>query len=949
MDYKTIFATSLALGLAACQPDGGSGRPSDTDTDGPTDTTGEPSDDTTTTGDDDDDDDVVDDSSGGEEEDTAGETGPTEDICLLLNCEEDLHCAGCDDGRTICDTESFACVACDPRTGENNCDEDEECSDFGWCIPAGLDCPTADGLPAVDCEADEDCAACDADHQICDDGACVGCSPDNEDFCQSTEHCEQGECVDDCPETCSEDLDCGLCQTEGGDENHACNAHHCAECSETFPCPSDMVCNDQGVCVVPCGIPGQIPGTCEEDSDCEGCPEGAQSCNAPINGGHGECGAEAAGCSDLGDGVVVLPEPFDEVTNTCSDDADCADIGIQYNVGQLLRDITGVDAIDDANIFYPMSVCAAVSVGTDDHTLSCGVCAPCRVDDDCMNIDVDEVAGDAFGPLGAIATAILLDVLFGPQDHLIHMYCDPVTAEYGVCSPCPAIGNDCTADPPPPPDEPEPDCSHDVCTAGGPLDPSCGTCVAAVCAADGFCCSNEWDDICIGHVEDECAGSCGGGGDGGDCSHDQCEVGTPLSEFCNPCTSAICADDPFCCQTEWDHVCVGQVDTVCGGDCDDDDEGCTHSECELGGPLADGCSPCASDVCDDDAFCCNTDWDGLCVEMAQELCPDLCHPGGCGHDVCATGAPLEDGCSTCVSDVCDADEFCCETEWDGLCVDIAEDECGVDCDGSEPPPGDDCAHDPCIEGGALVDGCEDCVTDVCDDDSFCCTTGWDDICVQLADEHCGCFAACEHSECVEGDALEDDCNECVTAVCDDDAFCCTTAWDGTCVASAGTLCGCDNTCDHDICLQGDALDPGCDSCVADVCDDDPFCCDTSWDGACVALAETLCNCGADPCEHDECDIGGALEAECSPCAAEVCASDPFCCDSSWDSTCTDLADDLCGGCDTCEHDVCETGDALVDGCSDCVTDVCAADEFCCTVSWDGTCVGEAEEICGVIC
>lgn len=48
------------------------------------------------------------------------------------------------------------------------------------------------------------------------------------------------------------------------------------------------------------------------------------------------------------------------------------------------------------------------------------------------------------------------------------------------------------------------------------------------------------------------------------------------------------------------------------------------------------------------------------------------------------------------------------------------------------------------------------------------------------------------------------------------------------------------TCAHDVCTQGEALDPNCHACVAAVCAADPICCDTQWDGICVAEAQDLC-------------------------------------------------------------------------------------------------------------
>jgi hypothetical protein len=51
----------------------------------------------------------------------------------------------------------------------------------------------------------------------------------------------------------------------------------------------------------------------------------------------------------------------------------------------------------------------------------------------------------------------------------------------------------------------------------------------------------------------------------------------------------------------------------------------------------------------------------------------------------------------------------------------------------------------------------------------------------------------------------------------------------------------------------------------------------------------------------------------------------------------------------CEHDVCETGDALMLGCDPCVDTVCAEDGFCCSDSWDGQCIGAAENLCAAGC
>lgn len=48
----------------------------------------------------------------------------------------------------------------------------------------------------------------------------------------------------------------------------------------------------------------------------------------------------------------------------------------------------------------------------------------------------------------------------------------------------------------------------------------------------------------------------------------------------------------------------------------------------------------------------------------------------------------------------------------------------------------------------------------------------------------------------------------------------------------------------------------------------------------------------------------------------------------------------------CAHSVCTSGVKLVSTCDSCATKVCAADSFCCTGSWDSTCVSEVPSICG---
>ncbi|NUO49518.1 MAG: hypothetical protein HOV80_11745, partial [Polyangiaceae bacterium] len=48
------------------------------------------------------------------------------------------------------------------------------------------------------------------------------------------------------------------------------------------------------------------------------------------------------------------------------------------------------------------------------------------------------------------------------------------------------------------------------------------------------------------------------------CAHPVCQQGAKLNApVCDTCTQQICAVDPYCCNTAWDSICVGEVASVC--------------------------------------------------------------------------------------------------------------------------------------------------------------------------------------------------------------------------------------------------------------------------------------------------------------------------------------------------------------------------------------------------
>jgi hypothetical protein len=215
-------------------------------------------------------------------------------------------------------------------------------------------------------------------------------------------------------------------------------------------------------------------------------------------------------------------------------------------------------------------------------------------------------------------------------------------------------------------------------------------------------------------------------------------------------------------------------------------------------------------------------------------------PGPCGaagHDCCTQGPP---GCddAACCELICGLDPFCCDTFWDGICVNSAEVNCVPAVPGEPycPPACDPANPNDCFVGGPGP-GCNnvECCETVCCVDPFCCDVAWDGICASEAQQLCGkpCPAECPPGGVLEGE----DCGSDTNGGCNSLSAC-----EGTsgncCFASFGL--GCE--------------DPACS---ASVCAIDPFCCDTSWDGICAseACADPNCDCepaGGDPFVEIEC-------------------------------------------------------------------------------------------------
>lgn len=94
------------------------------------------------------------------------------------------------------------------------------------------------------------------------------------------------------------------------------------------------------------------------------------------------------------------------------------------------------------------------------------------------------------------------------------------------------------------------------------------------------------------------------------------------------------------------------------------------------------CGAVTIQVCYDQAGCAlgatpSVCGNGTCEADEVGLCPDDCPPPACAHDECTTGTPLAASCTMCTALVCENDDYCCTNGWDENCVTIAQTVCGL--------------------------------------------------------------------------------------------------------------------------------------------------------------------------------------------------------------------------------------------------------------------------------
>lgn len=198
--------------------------------------------------------------------------------------------------------------------------------------------------------------------------------------------------------------------------------------------------------------------------------------------------------------------------------------------------------------------------------------------------------------------------------------------------------------------------------------------------------------------------------------------GDPHVEAC------VCDIDPYCCESEWDNVCVDLMIDVGCLSCDSSTQLVPDTCCTATGEA--GCPDAAVSecVCAIDPFCCDVLWDETCVALVEENECGTCEPAACCQPNTMPGCAADPEIEACV---CATDPFCCDEQWDNLCVsEVQTVGCG------------DCGW--VSQGGGCCDangtpGCDDPDIEacVCPSDPFCCQTSWDSLCVEMVGTY-GC-------------------------------------------------------------------------------------------------------------------------------------------------------------------------------------------------------------------
>jgi len=440
----------------------------------------------------------------------------------------------------------------------------------------------------------------------------------------------------------------------------------------------------------------------------------------------------------------------------------------------------------------------------------------------------------------------------------------------------------------------------------------------------------------------------------GDCCADN---GTPGCDD-TECCQAVCAVDAFCCDIQWDSICVLVACDLCDATCECGRELCTNPlECPPGAIF--------------ETELCGFDVNGGCGSV-----PQVFIDANCGDTFCGTGwadAGTRDTDWYLVEHAGGTLTATLKSMFNGLCfivdgiatcmpvvvgdIGCSEDSVALQVASASLPPGEyavfvaagDCAGRGIFDGFPCDSGCNEYAVEI------------DCLCPCAGDDDCPPDQICENCECVPANDL---CHNATPLVVPSggslDVAGTTTAatFDGV------PFCGTSNTAPgvwYSVTGNGHTM-------TASTCGEADF--NTKISVLCPDCpTESSSNCCV-PNVSPGCDDPG--------CEALICGMDPFCCDVSWDGLCAGAAEDLCDACLPGFGMTCVAGQDDTPGCSGFTTDVswCAGNlteylilvhglgddtgDFTLTVSDDGStcapavgclcdCAGDADCPPGFVC
>ena len=147
-------------------------------------------------------------------------------------------------------------------------------------------------------------------------------------------------------------------------------------------------------------------------------------------------------------------------------------------------------------------------------------------------------------------------------------------------------------------------------------------CCTAVCTVNSSCCRDGWSAACVTLAGALCDPLCDFGpgcpGNGLCCF----ENGSPGCD--DPaCCAAVCAADSFCCSGLWDNLCAEKANDLCGEANGTYCEWCPAEESCCEGHGTPGCDrgACCELICSMGSRCCTVFWDSGCADAAAKFCP----------------------------------------------------------------------------------------------------------------------------------------------------------------------------------------------------------------------------------------------------------------------------------------------------------------------------------------